>query len=84
MRLDPTLTVTAADLVNRLDEKELADLIYLNSGERRSRRIAAKIIAQRRQSPIKTTMALAEVIPACVRVSKQIETGPSWLKTTPD
>ena len=33
MRLDPSLKTTAADLVNRLKEKELADLLYFNAQE---------------------------------------------------
>ncbi len=62
MRLDPGLDQTAADLVNHLPEHELANLIYLNSGERRSRRIARKIVEQRSRSPIKTTEALAQTV----------------------
>src|SRR5262249_18567277 len=39
MRLDSRVSTTAADLVNGLGEGELADLLYLQSGERHSRRI---------------------------------------------
>ncbi len=62
MRLDPTLGHTAADLINQLPEKELADLIYRNSQERLSRKIARKIIESRRRSPINTTAGLAQVV----------------------
>ncbi len=62
MRLDPTLTTTAADLVNRLPEPELADLIYRFGEERLSRKIARKIAETRRRYPITTTAALAELI----------------------
>ncbi len=62
MRLDPTSGSTAADLVNRLPARELADLIYQYGEERLSRRIAAKIVEQRRISPITTTSALADIV----------------------
>ena len=62
MRLDPTLPTTAADLVNRLPEKELADLIYRYGEEHFSRRIARKIAQERQRSPILTTVALADVV----------------------
>lgn len=65
MRLDPTLGTTAADLVNRLPEPELADLIYQYGEERLSRRIARKIVERRKQSPIKQTGELAELIRHC-------------------
>ncbi len=54
---------TAADLVNRLPEQELADLIYRFGDERRSRRIAAAIVRHR---PITTTDQLAGVIVGAV------------------
>lgn len=53
---------TAADLVNTLDERTLADLLYDFGEERASRRIARAIIAARRESPIETTGRLAEII----------------------
>lgn len=62
MRLDPGSTVTAATLVNGLPEAELADLIYEYGEERLSRRIARKIVEQRRIEPINTTSGLAELV----------------------
>jgi len=62
MRLDPTLGTTGADLVNRLPEKELADLIYRYGQERHSRKIARKIVEHRRRSPINTTTGLAQLV----------------------
>ena len=61
MRLDPTGPTTAADLVARLDERELADLIFNYGEERASRRIARKIVEIRRVEPIKTTRQIAEI-----------------------
>lgn len=54
--------LSAADIVNTYGEKELADLIYQFGEERKSRRIAAKIVEARQQQPIETTRQLAEII----------------------
>jgi 16S rRNA (cytosine1402-N4)-methyltransferase len=59
MRLDFTQGETAAEVINRLDAQELADILYRYGEERRSRRIARAIIAAR---PIHTTARLAEII----------------------
>lgn len=62
MRLDPDLTVTASDLVNRLKERELADVIYHHSQEPGSRRIARRICEVRREGRITTTGRLARAV----------------------
>lgn len=62
MRLDPRGGPTAADLVNQLDEQELADVIYRYGEERGSRRIARLIVERRRQAPITTTGELAALV----------------------
>ena len=61
MRMSQSGT-TAADLVNSLPEKDLADLIYLYGEERKSRQIAAKICLIRKTKKIETTKQLAEII----------------------
>lgn len=53
---------SAADLVNALSERELADVLYQLGEERASRRIAHAIVAARLESPIETTGRLAEII----------------------
>jgi 16S rRNA (cytosine1402-N4)-methyltransferase len=53
---------SAADLVNELEEGDLADLIYLYGEERASRRIARAICAERKAAPIATTLRLAEIV----------------------
>ena len=63
MRMDRSQAATAADLVNELPEKALADLIYQLGEERRSRRISRAIVRAR---PILTTGRLAEVIEGAV------------------
>ena len=62
MRLDPDGPTTAADLVNTLDERKLADVIFLYGEDRASRRIARFIVDARRVQPIRTTLALADVV----------------------
>jgi 16S rRNA (cytosine1402-N4)-methyltransferase len=59
MRFNSNDKTTAADLVNSLDEKELADLIFEYGEERASRRLARAIVDAR---PLSTTRQLAEVI----------------------
>ncbi len=59
MRFDPATKTTAADLVNHLDENELADLLYIFGEERRSRQVARAIVKAR---PVTTTMQLASVV----------------------
>jgi len=53
---------SAADLVNTLDEAELANLLYAYGEERKSRRIAQFIVAARANEPITTTTQLARLI----------------------
>ncbi len=62
MRLNRDSPRTAADLVNQMDEKELADLIYQFGEERLSRRIARAIVAARKTARIERTAELAEII----------------------
>jgi 16S rRNA (cytosine1402-N4)-methyltransferase len=61
MRLDPTQGPTAADLVNELPERELADIIYRYGEERASRRIARWIVERRGTQPFATTSELASL-----------------------
>jgi len=70
MRMNPHSERTAEQVVNHLDERELADVIYEFGEERRSRRIARAIVRSR---PIRTTAHLAEVISAAARPMNQAE-----------
>ena len=62
MRIDKRLKTTAADIVNKKDEKSLADLIYRFGQDRASRRIARFIVRHRRARPITTTGQLAAIV----------------------
>jgi 16S rRNA (cytosine1402-N4)-methyltransferase len=57
---------TAADLVNRLPERELADLLAGFGEERHARRVARAILRARAEAPITTTARLAEIVRAAV------------------
>jgi 16S rRNA (cytosine1402-N4)-methyltransferase len=62
MRMDNSLPITAAQLVNEMYEKELADLIYQYGGERKSRSIAKNIVQFRQKEKILTTAKLVEAM----------------------
>ena len=66
MRLNESLERTAYDIVNTESEETLADLIFSNSDERHSRRIAHAIVTQRAQGRIETTADLARLVASCV------------------
>lgn len=80
MRLDPTQELTAADLVNSLDERELFKIFREYGEERWAARIAKNIVrarrAARRAAPIETTSDLVKIIersiPAAVRYKSRI------------
>ena len=63
MRLDQSSGETAAELLGRLSEVEIARLIFEYGEERRSRRIARRIVERREAGrPIQTTTELAELV----------------------
>ena len=62
MRMDRSQGETAADMLDRVDEHELADVIYQFGEERRSRQVARAIVMARSQAPITTTGRLAEIV----------------------
>jgi len=69
MRFDPSAPLTAADLVNNLAEKELADLLWQYGEERLSRQIARAIVQAR---PFATTRQLAAVVSKAYRGNRRI------------
>ena len=62
MRIDKRIKSSAADIVNKADQKSLADLIYKFGQERGSRRIARFIVRERQGRPIATTGQLAAIV----------------------
>ena len=54
--------LSAYDVVNNYDERQLADIIYRYGEEKFSRRIAANIVKARAKKPIETTFELVDII----------------------
>ncbi len=67
---------TAADVIAKASEADLANIIYIFGEERHSRSLARAIVAARRQAPITTTRALADIVAKVVR-SKPGEIHPA-------
>ena len=67
---------TAADVIARASEADLANIIYIFGEERHSRGVARAIVAARKQAPIATTRALADIVSRVVR-SKPGEIHPA-------
>ena len=74
MRMNPMSGETAEQVVNHIDERELADVIYEFGEERRSRRIARAIVRSR---PIQTTKQLVDVVSAAARSMKHERIHPA-------
>lgn len=66
MRMNTDLTTRASDLIDRASEKELADIFFEFGEERRSRRIARRIVAERARNPIRTSGKLARIVAGAV------------------
>ena len=69
--------MSAADIVNSVEEKVLADLIYLYGEERASRRIARNIVKSRENLKFETTFQLVKVIEASLPRPKPGQTHPA-------
>jgi 16S rRNA (cytosine1402-N4)-methyltransferase len=67
---------TAADLIAKASEADLANIIYIFGEERHSRGVARAIVAARKEAPITTTRALADIVSRVVR-SKPGEIHPA-------
>jgi 16S rRNA (cytosine1402-N4)-methyltransferase len=53
---------TAADVIARASEADLANIIYIFGEERHSRGVARAIVAARKEAPVTTTRALADIV----------------------
>ncbi|MDB5636736.1 MAG: rRNA ((1402)-N(4))-methyltransferase [Bradyrhizobium sp.] len=67
---------TAADVIAAASEADLANIIYIFGEERHSRAVARAIVAARKEAPITTTRALADIVAKVVR-SKPGEIHPA-------
>jgi 16S rRNA (cytosine1402-N4)-methyltransferase len=77
MRFDRSRGEPASVLVNRLPERELADLIWRYGEEPGSRRIARAVVRAREQAPIETTTRLAEIVSRALGGRRGRETHPA-------
>lgn len=67
----------AADLVNEMEEQDLANIIYKYGEERMSRRIAKAIVLKRQEERFETTSQLADVVRTVVKKSSKDTTDPA-------
>ena len=81
MRMDTDAPLTAAEVVNTYSEGELFRIIRDFGEERFAARIAAKIVAKRGSSPIRTTFELAELIRSAIPAAARAD-GPHPAKRT--
>ena len=70
LRFDPTCGESAWQLLERLREPDIADLIFRYGEERFSRRIAKRIVERRQQAAIRTAAELASLVRSCVPRSR--------------
>jgi 16S rRNA (cytosine(1402)-N(4))-methyltransferase/cell division protein FtsL len=76
MRMDTTRGETAAELLARVDETELADVIFQLGEERKSRRIARALVSAREQRPLSTTGQVADIV-------RRANRGKGWQRIDP-
>lgn len=81
MRMDQNAQLTAYHLVNELDQKELAQIMWDFGEERWAKRIAEFIVAARESGPISTTGQLVEIIKRAIP-AKAREDGPHPARRT--
>jgi 16S rRNA (cytosine1402-N4)-methyltransferase len=66
MRMDPTTGRTAADLLNTADLDDLTTWLRVYGEERFARRIAERIVRQRKLEPYRTSEQLVDTVRACI------------------
>ncbi len=75
MRMDPDRPGSAADLVARATERELAEIMRTYGEERYARPIARAIVRRRAEAPIDTTGDLVEIVRSAVPTPAQFAAG---------
>jgi 16S rRNA (cytosine1402-N4)-methyltransferase len=66
MRMDETDKLTAYEVVNAYTEEELTKILFEYGEEKFARRISERIVRERQNSPIKTTLQLADIISSAI------------------
>lgn len=77
MRMDKTQELTAEIVINQYSEEKLAKIIDEYGEERFAKKIAANIVKERQNNPIKTTMQLVDIIKKSIPLSKQKDGHPA-------
>jgi len=75
MRMDPSLPVTAADLLNDLSADELTDIFRRFGEERYAKNIARRVVAQRVRRPLESTGDLVEIVKAAIPTPARFGAG---------
>jgi 16S rRNA (cytosine1402-N4)-methyltransferase len=75
MRMDPSATHSARDIVNELDERELADIFRRYGEERFARQIAQAIVRRREAQPFERTGELVETIKSAIPAPRRFGDG---------
>jgi 16S rRNA (cytosine1402-N4)-methyltransferase len=75
MRMDPSADVSAADIVNEWDERELATIFRRYGEERFSRQIARALVRRRSERPFERTAELVETIKAAIPAPRRFGDG---------
>jgi len=76
MRMNKTIGISAADIVNTYSEAEIAKIIFEYGDEKFSRKIAANIVDIREENPITTTLQLADIIRSSIPQKFRREKNP--------
>jgi 16S rRNA (cytosine1402-N4)-methyltransferase len=75
MRMDPAADMSARDIVNQWDERELATIFRRYGEERFARQIARAIVRRRSEQPIERTAELVETIKAAIPAPRRFGDG---------
>lgn len=77
MRMDPTQELSAQDIIADWDEKQLEEIFWKYGEERWGRKIAQRIVRERNEHPIRTTLDLAELIERAIPRRSQKDGHPA-------
>lgn len=77
MRMDETDKLTAYEVVNTYSEEELTKILFEYGEERFAKRIAERIVRERKVSPIKTTLQLSDIIASAIPAKNRDDGHPA-------
>ena len=75
MRMDTSQSKNAYQVINEYDEGELADILFNYGEEKYAKKIASKIVSQRKIKPIESTLELAELVNSCIPPKERYARG---------